>query len=204
MQVGGAPDSSPMTNTPGVDTPPEDGPAPDEEQGLARPSSSRHLSRSLLGSNGLNEQETELLTRDTSVVETAAGSIRRKTSQLLEVMSSSSARADRPMSMRLATLIQAYADSDVANSIRVEMAAVSRVEGETDALDISIASLSSKTRRRASYGTQFTILSGRAFKNLYRNPALLAAHYISSVVIACEWRDIVIVDVFSQSNSLIE
>jgi len=39
-------------------------------------------------------------------------------------------------------------------------------------------------RKRASWGTQFRILSGRAFKNLYRDPALLAAHYISSVALA--------------------
>ncbi|KAI0783919.1 hypothetical protein BC629DRAFT_1582504 [Irpex lacteus] len=38
--------------------------------------------------------------------------------------------------------------------------------------------------RRGELGTQFTILSGRAFKNLYRNPALLAAHYISAIGVA--------------------
>lgn len=188
MQAGGPPERSPTPGTPGEDTPPGDGPAPDEEQGI-RPSSStprRQLSRSLLGSNGHDEPETELRTRDTSVVETAAGSIKRKTSQLLEVISSSSVRADRPMSTQLATLVQAYAESDVATAIRAEAAAASHVEGDSDALNLSIASLASKTRRRASYGTQFTILSGRAFKNLYRNPALLAAHYISSIVIARE------------------
>lgn len=42
-------------------------------------------------------------------------------------------------------------------------------------------------RKRASYATQFRILSGRAFKNLYRDPALLAAHYLSSVGLACEF-----------------
>ena len=31
--------------------------------------------------------------------------------------------------------------------------------------------------RRAGWGTQFRIMSGRAFKNLYRDPALLTAHY---------------------------
>ncbi|KAF9223816.1 hypothetical protein BS17DRAFT_802314, partial [Gyrodon lividus] len=39
-------------------------------------------------------------------------------------------------------------------------------------------------RRRASWGTQFRILSGRAFKNLYRDPALLTAHYLGSVALA--------------------
>ncbi|KAJ2916380.1 hypothetical protein MD484_g4023, partial [Candolleomyces efflorescens] len=40
-------------------------------------------------------------------------------------------------------------------------------------------------RKRASWGTQFRILSGRAFKNLYRDPALLAAHYLSAIGLAC-------------------
>ena len=31
--------------------------------------------------------------------------------------------------------------------------------------------------QRAGWGTQFRILSGRAFKNLYHDPALLMAHY---------------------------
>jgi len=39
-------------------------------------------------------------------------------------------------------------------------------------------------RKRASWTTQFRILSGRAFKNLYRDPALLAAHYIGSIGLA--------------------
>jgi len=39
-------------------------------------------------------------------------------------------------------------------------------------------------RKRASYGTQFRILSGRAFKNLYRDPALLMAHYLSAIALA--------------------
>lgn len=37
---------------------------------------------------------------------------------------------------------------------------------------------------RATWWSQFTILSGRAFKNLYRNPLLLQSHYIMSVVFA--------------------
>jgi hypothetical protein len=43
-----------------------------------------------------------------------------------------------------------------------------------------------RRRRGASWPTQFRILSGRAFKNLYRDPALLTAHYLSSIALACE------------------
>lgn len=38
--------------------------------------------------------------------------------------------------------------------------------------------------QRASWWTQFRILSGRAFKNLYRNPILLLTHYAVSIVLA--------------------
>lgn len=38
--------------------------------------------------------------------------------------------------------------------------------------------------KKASLWTQFTILSSRAFKNLYRNPMLMLAHYIMAIVLA--------------------
>lgn len=40
--------------------------------------------------------------------------------------------------------------------------------------------------KRASFLTQFFILSGRAFKNLYRNPMLMAGHFIMSILVARE------------------
>jgi hypothetical protein len=45
-------------------------------------------------------------------------------------------------------------------------------------------------RKGASWGTQFRILSRRAFKNLYhdRDPALLAAHYLSAIGLAGAFR----------------
>lgn len=39
---------------------------------------------------------------------------------------------------------------------------------------------------RPTWGTQFLILSGRTFKNMYRNPGLLQAHYIISLLVAGE------------------
>jgi len=36
----------------------------------------------------------------------------------------------------------------------------------------------------ARWATQFRILRGRAFKNIYQDPALLAAHYLSSIALA--------------------
>ena len=41
-----------------------------------------------------------------------------------------------------------------------------------------------KPWKKAGLWTQFTILSGRAFKNLYRNPLLMLAHYVMAAVLA--------------------
>lgn len=63
------------------------------------------------------------------------------------------------------------------NGARVGMIEMRDVAGETGLL---------RGRRSASWATQFRILSGRAFKNLYRDPALLTAHYLGSIALACE------------------
>ena len=42
------------------------------------------------------------------------------------------------------------------------------------------------SHRRASWLTQFKILSDRTFKNLYRNPMLMFTHYCISVYLACK------------------
>lgn len=52
--------------------------------------------------------------------------------------------------------------------------------------DVALESGLLRGRKRATWATQFSILSGRAFKNLYRDPALLTAHYMGSVALACE------------------
>ena len=53
--------------------------------------------------------------------------------------------------------------------------------------DVAAETTLLRGRKRASWGTQFRILSGRAFKNLYRDPYLLAAHYLSAIGLAREW-----------------
>jgi hypothetical protein len=50
--------------------------------------------------------------------------------------------------------------------------------------DVVLETSMLRGRKRASWGTQFRILSGRAFKNLYRDPALLTTHYLSAVGLA--------------------
>jgi hypothetical protein len=52
--------------------------------------------------------------------------------------------------------------------------------------DVETESRALRGYKRANWWTQFTILSGRAFKNLYRNPMLLLTHYAVSIVLARE------------------
>ena len=124
----------------------------------------------------------------------AAGYIKRKTSQLMDAASLGSHDADTPpLAQQLATLVETYANSDIAREIKNEIEGV-RASAQTGASgdgteggetrDIVVENSLLRGRKRASWGTQFRILSGRAFKNLYRDPALLAAHYISSVGLA--------------------
>ncbi|KAF8339814.1 uncharacterized protein EI90DRAFT_2967001 [Cantharellus anzutake] len=127
-----------------------------------------------------------------NVVKDAKHFLKRKTSQLLDVISAGSGKGDRtpPLSPRLAALVRAFAESDVLSEIDADIEAVKQRPdqvGEPDAIHLREAlddSSNIRGRRRASYTTQFRILSGRAFKNLYRNPALLTAHYISSITVA--------------------
>jgi hypothetical protein len=160
----------------------------DEERGFGS-----HLSRSLL-SNSVVPDETELRTRATSVADSvtrsASNFIKNKTSQVLEVVTPSTSQVEAPpLTPKLAALVDAYAQSDIAASIRGQIEQLSHPESVNETLpDVAVESILLRGRQRASWATQFRILSGRAFKNLYRDPALLAAHYISSIGIACRAR----------------
>lgn len=185
----------------------------DEERGLSNSGHIGRTASHASSRTEAAREETELRTRPNSLADSegvvsnppeggsgAGNYIKRKTSQLLSTFSSGSTTAETPLSPLLAQLVQAYATSQIAADIRAEINSVSQPQsqggagtpanGEQEAhpldssRDIVEESVNVRGRRRASYATQFRILSGRAFKNLYRNPALLTAHYISSVAIA--------------------
>jgi hypothetical protein len=147
------------------------------------------------------DEETELQTRPGSTT-SAGGYIKRKTSQLLDAVANKTRRGDRSNSVSpmLAALVEAYFASDIAAEIRRDAEAVSRAQagtvapsgngnGADELPDVAVESILLRGRKRASWSTQFRILSGRAFKNLYRDPALLTAHYTSSIALACEYDD---------------
>ncbi|KZP00597.1 hypothetical protein CALVIDRAFT_533600 [Calocera viscosa TUFC12733] len=160
----------------------------DEEQGFARSAPPGQSSSSSTA------DETELQTRPPAEDSGSGSYIRRKTSQLLSVMTSTSGTiAPQALSPELQALVDAYAASDIAAAIRAETEAFPADGGQngtTNGAEDSATELTPPgqadlhSHRRASWPTQFRILSGRAFKNLYRNPWLLTAHYVSSIVIA--------------------
>ncbi|QRV74844.1 ATP-dependent permease [Ceratobasidium sp. AG-Ba] len=140
--------------------------AVDEETGLV-PQSSRSASEQ-------PEASTELQTRTNPSTETSSTTgnfIQRKSSQLFDIFGASSPHTDGPATLppKLAALVQAYSDSDVAASVLAEVARLRAAGGAVLP--------ESGGRVRASWLTQFRILSGRAFKNLYRDPALCALFY---------------------------
>ncbi|TDL25520.1 hypothetical protein BD410DRAFT_784517 [Rickenella mellea] len=168
----------------------------DEERGLGAGRNVGRAIRSLRSSSDnspvANEDVTELQTRPPSVSTTEAGTsttsgyIKRKTSQLLGAVNFRSTKPESPMlPPKLAALVEAYATSHVAELIRGEIGAFER-QGESEQLpDVAVENVLLRGGRRgASWGTQFRILSGRAFKNLYRDPALLTTQYLASVALA--------------------
>lgn len=97
-----------------------------------------------------------------------------------EVVRSANSAAPPPGNGSTSGEVSAPSNGTISdNGERTGMIEMRDVVGETGLL---------RGRRSASWATQFRILSGRAFKNLYRDPALLAAHYLGSIALACECR----------------
>ncbi|KAG8825867.1 hypothetical protein FRC17_008487 [Serendipita sp. 399] len=89
----------------------------------------------------------------------------------------------------LDTLVKSYAESETAKHVKHEITSITasnrtQADPSGQMRDVTEETSVLRGRRRASWVTQFRILSGRAFKNLYRDRALMTAHYIASIVIA--------------------
>ena len=162
----------------------------DEERAFAprdRPSSISLPSADRDNTTGEGD-ETERQTRPSSIYSSTAY-IRKQTARLLEAINPSATRLDGPVPPKLQELVNAFKNSEISQALNAEILEASAApategNGTTELPDVAVESSISRGRKRASWATQFRILSGRAFKNLYRDPALLAAHYISSIAIA--------------------
>ncbi|EJU04900.1 hypothetical protein DACRYDRAFT_114221 [Dacryopinax primogenitus] len=182
------PDSSPLLEA-------SDDPNPnlDEEQGFANHTVNAPGQSSSSSTAAAEDAERQVPSQPEESAGAGAGAyIRHKTSQLLSVITATSVTlAPQTLSPELQALVDAYASSDIAAETKAEIAAFSPhvqngVNGDSDSSnpDSAPGQQDIKSHRRASWPTQFRILSGRAFKNLYRNPWLLTTHYVSAIVIA--------------------
>ena len=89
----------------------------------------------------------------------------------------------------VAGLVDAYAASEIATAIQAEIRSVAQpTQGRerSELPDVMVESELLRGRKRATWATQFSILSGRAFKNMYRDPALLTFQYSASIAAARE------------------
>lgn len=89
----------------------------------------------------------------------------------------------------LDVLISNYAASEVAASIRDEIQAsvanATSANGHANGLPNGAAKVGTmKGYKRIGYLRQFMILSVRTWRNLYRNPMLMLAHYAISILVA--------------------
>jgi hypothetical protein len=171
----------------------------DAERGLLLPHSVPISVRSVISAMQTGEDETEM--QPTSSGSSTTNYIRHKTSQIFEAVmpSGKKKKPDASAPPALASLVDSYANSTIAAEIKEECETLRReatyaangirppngggaVSNELP--DVALETSMLRGRKRASYGTQFRILSGRAFKNLYRDPALLTAHYTSAIGLA--------------------
>ncbi|PPQ92595.1 hypothetical protein CVT25_007287 [Psilocybe cyanescens] len=180
----------------------------DAERGLSVMPHSVPLSvRSILSANP--DDETELQPTSSS---SSGNYIKRKTSQIFKavldngvvsLVANKNQMQNVPVAPALNVLVEAYASSTIAAEIKADGEELRRevLRADTgngngngngsghgvtsnDLPDVILETSMLRGRKRASWATQFRILSGRAFKNLYRDPALLTAHYTSAIALA--------------------
>ncbi|ETS62918.1 hypothetical protein PaG_02684 [Moesziomyces aphidis] len=148
------------------------------------------------GTNSRDES-TELRTRPNSIAEGSTGNrVRKRTSRLASGLRGAFANGESNghdiwmpalSSGKLVHLVNAFADSDMASDTKAELDAFlgRTAQGvQNDLPDVANDGALLRTYKKASLWTQFTILSGRAFKNLYRDPILMVAHFGLAIVLA--------------------
>ena len=88
----------------------------------------------------------------------------------------------------LDTLLSNYQNSEIAKAIHDEIAAsvltATTANGMSNGINNATKRSSIKGYRRISFFQSFLILSSRTWKNLYRNPMLMLAHYAIAIVVA--------------------
>ncbi|KEQ81226.1 hypothetical protein D6C84_08577 [Aureobasidium pullulans] len=96
--------------------------------------------------------------------------------------------AEGPSSTDLDNLVQAFADSDVAASLRDDIhnaaTEAAQVNGQSNGAANGDGQPTVKGYRKTGILGQFVILSKRTWRNLYRNPLLMLTHYAIAILLA--------------------
>ncbi|SPO21890.1 related to ABC transporter protein [Ustilago trichophora] len=171
----------------------------DVEGGASTGNSHRRADTSVAttGTNSRDES-TELRTRPNSIAEegSAGDGLRKRTSRLADGLRNAFANGQSNghdvwmpalSSGKLVHLVNSFSESDIANEAKSELDAfLGRRQGGVvnDLPDLANESSLLRSYKKAGLWTQFKILSGRAFKNLYRDPILMFAHFGLAIVLA--------------------
>ncbi|KAI1349292.1 hypothetical protein F5Y01DRAFT_289623 [Xylaria sp. FL0043] len=170
-----------------------------EESSVAEPSSSRP--RNKRKNSVRARQERELFTRRKNTADTATSSDVEEEAGAYKLHKQPPAVVrpqiivedvhDLPPAAgtNLDSLVQSFAESDIAGEIHDEIqqaVAVAREANGQNGLVIGNGNSSAIGRgyARVSYIRQFIILSQRTWRNLYRNPLLMLTHYAIAIVLA--------------------
>ncbi|KAG7089172.1 hypothetical protein E1B28_010876 [Marasmius oreades] len=135
-----------------------------------------------------SQEDANDASRPDSIASSTGAYIRRKTSQILESVTNNQF-GEASVPPKLAQLVDLYEKSSIAAELTADIertvrANVGQGNSERETRDVAVETSLLRGRKRATWGTQFRILSGRAFKNLYRDPALLMVHYTSAIALA--------------------
>lgn len=138
---------------------------------------------------------------DASPDHTIIGGIKKKAHQLLGAFTTSSgdtSGSSTPKSAypqipeKLASLVLASRASDDAKIVEAEINRIESGSGPDGTAGIYGSGVNGQNEdmatlrnyKQATLWTQFKLLSGRAFKNLYRNPLLMGTHYAVAIIVA--------------------
>lgn len=108
---------------------------------------------------------------DTSGSSSFFGKIKTTGAELTSALQSNSRDEDvivPPLPEKLARLVDGYKASDQAKITEAELHRLHHGVGLDGVHEVTSETTPFRTYKRASWGTQFITLSGRAFKNLYR------------------------------------
>ncbi|ORY24112.1 hypothetical protein BCR39DRAFT_335530 [Naematelia encephala] len=118
------------------------------------------------------------------------GEIKRKAHQLLGAFTTGSSASGTstpdPYAIpeKLAALVLAARASDDAKIVEAEINRIQNGESPDGMRDVVGETDLVRGFKKANGWTQFRLLSARAFKNLYRNPLLMATHYAVAIGVA--------------------